>query len=457
MADEVPPAAQEAAPPLPVSSSAPASKPAATGAPPSRHPPGRLRPFLGALLHLSPCLGTNTALLFPTAAPLDVGSLKTKVVTYVQTAVKQLGQDAKAVNAVTFTAVRAAVSPSLAFGRPTAPLALPTPSLTLATWRHCRSQRSASYQKLVVAYGDSLLGDSSPASKALVKAAPVLGQVAAAMSLVAPFLLAYAAALRDAYMAVVYLLPWHVLELLAGLVVCFFGGEFYALIACYEAYQLCGGAEAAAAARTVVEEAQEVATAAGAAGDNDAAPRAVVRRNLLLVAKSTHPEALTAAVSKLWMTWLCMLAAMQLKLARTLVLGSSISKALLPVATRHVLPRLEGSVPAELQAWNATLLRVALTAVVLVASSLLSSLVAAAQAALRGGQMAAKHGLEVLAARGTLKGPVDDKLVHTVGLLLAAAGVLAQAAVGFRLPFPLNLVLLPLTLAEMTLRVAVAL
>ena len=311
----------------------------------------------------------------------------------------------------------------------------------------------------MVAYGDSLLGDSTPASKALVKAAPVLGQAAAALSLVAPFLVAYFAALRDAYLAVVYLLPWHILELLAGLVVCFFGGEFYALIACYEAYQLCGGADAAAAARTVVEEAQDVVAAAGAqaAGEKDATPRAVVRRNLLLVAKSTHPEALTAAVSKLWMTWMCMLAAMQLKLARTLVLGSSISKALLPVATRHVLPRLEATVPAELHKWNATMLQVMLTGAVLLASSFLSSLVAAAQAALRGGQMAAKHGLEVLAARGTLKGPVDDKLVHTVGLLLAAAGVLAQAAVGFRLPFPLNLVLLPLTLAEMTLRVAVAL
>ena len=307
------------------------------------------------------------------------------------------------------------------------------------------------------AYGDGLLGDGTPASKALVKASPVLGQAAAALSLVAPFVLAYFRALRDAYLAVVYLLPWHILQLLAGLVVCFFGGEFYALIACYEAYHLCGGADAAEAARTVVEEAQGVVSAASteAAGE-DATPRAVVRRNLLLFAKNTHPEALTAAVSKVWMTWLCMLAAMQLKLARTLVLGSSISKALLPMATRHVLPRLEASVPSELKKWNATLLHVALTAAVIIASSLLTSLVAAAQAALRGGQMAAKHGLEVLAARGTLKGPVDDKLVHTTGLLLAAAGVLAQAAVGFRLPFPLNLVLLPLTLVEMTLRVAIA-
>lgn len=321
------------------------------------------------------------------------------------------------------------------------------------------SQKSASYTKLVSAYADSLLGDGTPAAKAVVKASPTLGQVAAAVSLAAPFVVTLVVALRDAYAAALYTLPWHMVELLSGLFLCFFGGEFYALIACYEAFYACGGPNAAAAAQTVVDEAQAVVKAAQ---DNKTAPaaggdtaQATVRRNVLLFAQNTHPEALTSAVAKLWVTWLGMMATMKLKLARTMVLGTRISKALVPVANRHVLPRLEATMPAELHKWNATLLDLGVTACVLLVSSFLSSLVAAFHAALRGGQLAAKHGVAVLAARGTLKGPVDDKLIHTVGLLLSSAGVLAQAGLGFRLPFPLNVLLLPFTFAELMLRVTI--
>ena len=317
-------------------------------------------------------------------------------------------------------------------------------------------QKSASYQKLVTAYADSLLGDGTPASKAVLKASPVLGQVAAVLALAAPFVITLVLAMRDAYVAVLYTLPWHAIELLSGLFLCFFGGEFYALIACYEAFYACGGPDAAAAAKTVVDEAQAVVAAAAlekAASDTN--PRAAVRRNVLLFATNTHPEALTAAMGKLWATGLGMLATMKLKLAQTMVLSTRISKALVPVATRHVLPKLESTVPPEMHKWNATLLEVGITTLVLLVASFFSSLVASFHAALRGGQLAAKHAVAILAERGTLKGPVDDKLIHTVGLLLSTAGVLAQAGLGFRLPFPLNVLLLPLTTAELTLRVTI--
>ncbi len=137
------------------------------------------------------------------------------------------------------------------------------------------------------------------------------------------------------------------------------------------------------------------------------------------------------------------------------MLGASISSALLPVATRHVLPALDRAVPAELRKWNATCLDLALKALVILAAWALAPLVLAAHSALRGGQLAARHGLALLSSRGTIKGPVDDKLIHTVALGLAAAGVLSQAAAGFKVPFPFSVALLPATAAEWALRAAV--
>ena len=87
-----------------------------------------------------------------------------------------------------------------------------------------------------------------PASKALRSAAPVLGQLASALGLLAPFILAYVQLLYDLYLAALNYLPAPATPVAAGLVLCFFGGEFYCLLAAYEAFQACGGAEEASRA-----------------------------------------------------------------------------------------------------------------------------------------------------------------------------------------------------------------
>jgi hypothetical protein len=302
------------------------------------------------------------------------------------------------------------------------------------------------------------------AVSALKAAAPTLGQALAGLGLLAPFFVAYFTLLSDAYGAAKAYLPPSAAPIAWGLILCFFGGDYVTLIAAMEAYELCGGEAATAAVRVVAAEASAVLEASSAedakdAGAKGAAPVAasvLLRRKALLVARMTHPEALTAAAGALWLTWMGVLATLKLRFARTLALGVSISNSLAPVVARHALPALDAAVAPELRKWNATAVSLALKAAVVLAALCIESAIAAVHSALRGGALAARHGLALLSARGLLKGPVDDKLIQTVGLGLAALGVLSQAAAGFSVPFPFSLATWPLDVAEWAIRWQVA-
>ena len=293
----------------------------------------------------------------------------------------------------------------------------------------------------------------------------MVGQVAAGVGLLLPLLLAWVTMLKDFYVAVLTHLPPSYVPVAGGLLLMFFGGEFYTLIAASEAWRVCGGEAALGALRTVQGQLTACLSAAaaddakeGGPGAKAAAPGASserVKRKALLMARAAQPEALSAAAAALWMTAMGILATLRLRMARTLVLGASISKQLLPVATRHALPALDAQLPEELRKWGPTLIDVSVKAVILVISAFLSKLVGAAHAALRGGQLVAAHGLKLLKHKGLLKGAVDDKLVNAAAIALAALGVLTQVSAGFRIPFPLSLFVLPLTTAEWALQLSV--
>jgi len=129
----------------------------------------------------------------------------------------------------------------------------------------------------------------------------------------------------------------------------------------------------------------------------------------------------------------------------------AVSDALAPVVSRHAMPALDAAVPLELRKWNAGAVTVALRGAVLLLFLLFASAADALASALRGAQLAARHGLALLQQRGLLKAAVDDKLTHAVALALAAAGVAAQAA-AFKVPFPLSLATWPVGVADWAVR-----
>ena len=75
--------------------------------------------------------------------------------------------------------------------------------------------------------------------------------------------------------------------------------------------------------------------------------------------------------------------------------------------------------------------------------------ISAFHSAIRGGQLAGKGVLQYLNKYGFIDFNDDDTyLDEAVGYGLAALGLLFQVSMGFKLPFPLNLILLPFTMTE---------
>jgi hypothetical protein len=289
-------------------------------------------------------------------------------------------------------------------------------------------------------------------------AAPVLGGAAAAVSLSAPFVLVGTRVARDAVTGARAALPAGALALAWGLLLCFFGGQFVTLLAAMEAYNACAGAEATAAVRAVVDNGAAVLDTAAAdeakdAGAGGAAVPASVllRRKALLLARMTAPEAVSAAAVKLWCSYCGVLAVLKLRTARRLAMSLAVSDGLAPVVARHALPALDKAASPELRKWNPLALSLALKASVLLVFIVFTSAADAMAAALRGGELAARNGLALLAQRGLLKGAVDDKLTYAVALALAAAGLAAQAA-QLRVPFPISMLTWPVAIADWAVR-----
>jgi hypothetical protein len=128
---------------------------------------------------------------------------------------------------------------------------------------------------------------------------------------------------------------------------------------------------------------------------------------------------------------------------------------------RALSPLLVAALGAELHHWVETIIDTVVKLVCIAAAWWLTSVVAAVYSALRGGRIFARGLFTLLDDRGCLErlpcvpSPFDhDKTFvdELVAYPLAAAGFWFQLSHGFTLPFPLDLIFLPLTIVEWLLR-----
>jgi len=125
--------------------------------------------------------------------------------------------------------------------------------------------------------------------------------------------------------------------------------------------------------------------------------------------------------------------------------------------TRWLAPPLSSALGPELRHWVPTLITTAVNIVAVVVAWYLQQVVSAFYSALRGGKLFGSALFSFLGDRGWLAKlpcvakpfePDESNLDEIVGYVLAAAGFVFQLQAGFALFFPLNLVLLPLTVVE---------
>lgn len=300
----------------------------------------------------------------------------------------------------------------------------------------------------------------SPVGGYVEKAAPVLAGAAALLTALLPLLgRAYGAA-QDVWAA---LEPYHPEDLLCvvfGLFMCFFGGEFPALIVAVEAYRQIGFAPTwraltlLAADADAVREAMRDDDAKDADGDGVAdveqiGAGALVERKVLLFLRASDPATTTEAIAAISTGFLAVTASLKVSFARAITLGGAIGDVLNKPALRYLRPLLKKCVDEDYHKWIAPAITYTTKSIAITIAWTIQRVISAFHSAIRGGQLAGKGVVRYLHKYGMISADEDDTYADEIaGYLLAFAGLATQVGMGFRLPFPLNVLMLPFTLVE---------
>eukprot|EP01059_Diplonema_ambulator_P033816 TRINITY_DN724_c1_g1_i1.p1 TRINITY_DN724_c1_g1~~TRINITY_DN724_c1_g1_i1.p1 ORF type:complete len:464 (+),score=112.98 TRINITY_DN724_c1_g1_i1:38-1393(+) len=245
--------------------------------------------------------------------------------------------------------------------------------------------------------------------------------------------------------------PWEIILSLVGLVLCFFGGAFVTLIAAAEAFRLCGGTRTMRHLRELHRDYLRV--------------RLATRKNQLLkpdtklkphdyvvvAFKSVRdPQRLSASVSGVYTAVLAVFATLRMQFARTITLGSSIGDFIKTPVIRYTKPSLEYVIAdPDYIKWIPTLLEWLCRFIGVTIAWYAQRMNAALQSSLRGGSMCVKHAAQYLRSVKHIPTTQHDESIETgLGYLLALCGLYCQIYWGFSVPFPLNILVLPLSILE---------
>jgi hypothetical protein len=312
----------------------------------------------------------------------------------------------------------------------------------------------------------------------LKASAPVLGMAVRAVACVAPlFVWVYSRAYHLYSVA-----PRNVLRMTFGAALCGFGGTFAASFAAIEAVRQMGGERVYANVAVLLAEARTVQKASsqddlldedhdGIADVDQIAPQALVQRKTLLAMRAVkEPARVEAAVGGLWAAYLAVLATLRLEFARTTAMALGLVETVELPLVRLLAPPIAGTLTAGGVAhWTQTVVTGAIKLVAIVLAWYLQMIISAFYSAMRGGRLFA-DGLSdfvlehpqyvgyVEALPGVAKPfhPDTSQLDEVVGYGLAGLGFTYQLLVGFGLPFPLNVLFLPLELVEWFLRLQIS-
>eukprot|EP01043_Picozoa_sp_COSAG02_P063753 COSAG02_NODE_9123_length_2323_cov_1.422662_1_plen_356_part_00 len=250
--------------------------------------------------------------------------------------------------------------------------------------------------------------------------------------------------------------------MLFGFVLVFFGGTYITTIAAWEAFKMCGYDKTRAciadlyANYKVAKEASDKDDLKDDDGDGIADvkqidAKALVQRKALLMIKTLDPDEVSDAIAGIWGGFMGVVAVLRIQFAQAVTLGSALGNTLTDMSKATVQPQLEALVDPEYKKWVAPVLRYGIKSMAVTIAFFIQRVMSSFHSATRGSQLLLKGAKHQLSAMDKPVPPILDekdpnfKLVATG---LAVLGFVFQLYMGFGVPFPLNLLLLPVTMLE---------
>ena len=253
------------------------------------------------------------------------------------------------------------------------------------------------------------------------------------------------------------------MPVMVGWVLCFWGGGFYTLIAAVEAYQLVGYESSLLAlnkirtALCIVYEKEKESVArdyeAGRTWDKVEDKKSYVLEKTMVAAGAVDIEDLDTAMKSLLQGFFAVVATLQQRFCMAVTLGKSIGGMLEKPAVKFLLPfinTLFPGIPANFKQYEERAMKYFVNVFAITMAFTLQTYVSTVQAAMRGGLMISR-GIMSYAVHMGWMGDInhEDTVIDEVaGYALAMWGIYSQFYWQFQLPFPLNIIFWPASVAQ---------
>ena len=260
-----------------------------------------------------------------------------------------------------------------------------------------------------------------------------------------------------------------ILPIVMGLTMCFFGGHFYTIIACCEAYVMCGYESSLAALeglkaifikvwQTNEEYNREHHEGGLLTHTQDRESMMMyVGTKLNMLADTIDKKQLTKYMGSLNQGFMAVVATMKNEFCMAVTLGNSIAVMLDKPISKFVIPMLKSLIPGKAFDDHAEdIVHAAFKAIGITIAFWLQTYISAFQAAMRGGLMASRGAMAYLIKLGYFPDikHEDTYIDEIVGYTIAGLGFYWQVTSGFHIPFPLNLITWPVDIVQHLIIVA---
>lgn len=258
--------------------------------------------------------------------------------------------------------------------------------------------------------------------------------------------------------------PVEYLVLIFGATLCFFGGFYPTVFAALQAAEHGGLTTVRKALSALSEEIMVIVKEnkkddlVDADGDGTADAQALegpafVKRKVALVLAKVNPQKVNAAIRAIYKVWMSVLAVLTIQFARTIALSLTISDFAKKFVDRFLLPIVKDATPKEYQKWCPVVLDWWCKSIGISIAWKIQTVLSAFASAVAGGLIMARA-VMFIRFKGQ-KNHEDTYADECVAYALAFLGFYFQYTHSFSVPFPINVLLFPLQIAETYIRWAV--
>jgi len=285
---------------------------------------------------------------------------------------------------------------------------------------------------------------------------PYVNMAFSAIDVISPYIVRAFEALKTVY----NYLPTTLIEALGGLAMCFFGGLYPLTIAAAETFRVSGGEEALTYLTHIWEELVTVHQANQADNQRDddgdgvadieqISNKQLMSRKMSLFLKTVNPSKLLDAYGGLAKAFAGVCATLKLQFAKVIALAVSIADAIRPVMIQFVAPLLIAFIPTDYHKWVYPIIDVFCKMFAGSLAWFLYRIVAAVHSGIIGGLICTRALMRWANERKYLSWKHEDTMLDEyLGWCLAATGVYFQLSNWMSVPFPLNILFLPVTMCE---------